>query len=328
MNPLDRKIRLLRNFVRNWDGEVVDTDEGLIRLLNKDGTRPPLIWCFNAEHEPAALARALGPDQPLIALRSLNIVSDHNKKAIAEDTEVAQHYVRGLLSHFDLSTCWVGGNCQGATIAVDIARLLLSEGKNVRAYFCLEWTPFMPLPTRCVLLFGETSEHYNPFLRGENPWPQWRCMYESIRCKIIPGGHGTYFRENSVGNLAAVLIEEMSSEERLPVPSLETGPVWSMGPGETILANQTIAVQLTCPDNLSADTKIYALWLPLTPGGIQKTVVHDLRKAQRTCSVSLTAPEEPGNWTLQLFLCRPDDGPLSWQSDLSQVRRAEIVAER
>lgn len=327
MISLDRKIKLLQNFLLKWDGEIVDTDERLIRLLNKDGTRPPLIWCFNAEQEPAALAKALGPDQPLIALRSLNIVSDFKKKAIAEDTEIAQHYVKGLLKHFDLSRCWVGGNCQGATVAAEIAALLLTEGKDVAAYFCLEWTPFMPLPTRCVLLFGETSEEYNPFLRGEDPWPQWRSMFASARCEIIPGGHGTYFSENSVDNLASILTEEMSTAPKPPASSQETGLIWSKDPSDVVHVNQRIDIEVTSPKKLSAETTIYAVWIPLMPGGVQKTGVYELQIEQGGCSVSLPAPEEPGNWTLQLFLCRTDQGPQSWQSDLLQVWPTELVSD-
>ncbi|WP_346891469.1 hypothetical protein [uncultured Roseibium sp.] len=325
MIPLERKIRIQQNLVANWKGDVVDVEERLIRVFNRNGTRPPLIWCFNAEHEPEAVAKALGPDQPLIAMRSLHITVDFRNKLISEDAEIARHYVKGLLKFLDFSRCWVGGNCQGAAVAAEIANLLVLEGKDVQGLFAMEWSPVMPFPKRCVLIFGDESHEHNPFLRGDDPWPQWRHMFAGAICEIIPGRHGSYFKADKVGGLAAVLQAEMSKEAKtLPLPA-EAGLVWSKALCEPVYVNQMIRIEVRPPDQWRSENHIYAVWVPLMPRCAVKTSLVDVDVSQDCCSVSLPTPPEPGNWTLQMFLCDAEQGPLNWENDFQQVWTGEIL---
>jgi hypothetical protein len=49
------------------------------------------------------------------------------------------------------------------------------------------------------MLFGGCSEHYNPFIDGENPIPKWNKKYSLYSWGILDNAsHGEYFIEPAV----------------------------------------------------------------------------------------------------------------------------------
>ena len=49
--------------------------DGPLLIMNGSGSKAPLIWCFNTWTEALLLGRSMDPDQPLIAMISLNFLN-------------------------------------------------------------------------------------------------------------------------------------------------------------------------------------------------------------------------------------------------------------
>lgn len=67
----ERWLKVIANFVEPWPGRKVGAFNH-ISIMNEGGSKPPLLWVFNSADEFPALAEALGPDQPLVGMRSFN----------------------------------------------------------------------------------------------------------------------------------------------------------------------------------------------------------------------------------------------------------------
>lgn len=192
--------------VRKWPGQPLDT-AGTLRLMNPDGQDVPLFWVFNMADELLALASALPSSRPIVGMRSLDqIVPSEIWRNAPILQEIAAHYADLLLTHFHGRRCVIGGNCQAAAIAARISLELLRGGADVAQFLMLdaEWDQPMPVPVK--MMFGAESR-FNPRLRyGPEQLharkAQWAAHFPSCAVTILPGGHGTYFEQHSVGNLA------------------------------------------------------------------------------------------------------------------------------
>ena len=326
--PLSRKISLLRNFTTGWAGEVMD-DAGIVRILNANGTRLPLIWCFNAENEFPALAAALGPDQPVIGLRSLNIVVNYKKKHFSEDIEIAQHYAQEVLQRFQSDAFWIGGNCQGAAVAASMADAIVRAGKTVPGLFLMEWAAQAPWPGPCHFLYGAESQDFNPFVRNENPWPRWQQMYTEVTCDFLPGDHGQYFMPEKVGKLASLLTSFLARYPVTTAPGLlevhgdeapatsvsDPSPLSVLAVPKTVVAGSHISLEFKpSPDAEVAET-IHAMWLPHEYEHFPQPLLCPLTCEGGIHRFRLETPSICGSWTLRLFRCRSGTGPLQWSRE-------------
>lgn len=194
---------------------------GPFALFNETGTKPPLFWCFNNWAEPAFLSRRLNPDQPLIAMRSLHKIIQGKQNKRANVLDVAREYA-GLMQHWlDDRPIVVGGNCQAAPIAEAIVHELLSSVQKKSLLITLEHVPFYSYPGDVLMLFGAQSEKFNPFARGEDPVPGWTALHSRPAWGFINAGHGKYFVEPGVDELAGYI--ENAMETYWNVGQIETG---------------------------------------------------------------------------------------------------------
>ncbi|MCR9127144.1 MAG: AMP-binding protein [Rhodobacteraceae bacterium] len=207
--PMDEIARRIMTAALQWGG-TPKSDALPLLAFNAAGTRVPLFWCFNGEHEPRLLAQALGPDQPLIAMRSLNgVIADRDEK-IARSADLAHVYADEIARLHPRGPLMLGGNCQAGLIAEHIARVLLGRGREVRQLSLLEHTPSHGYPARMVLMYGAQSKHYNPFLMMENPDRIWREMHRDVHWDIIDGDHGRYFDPENLPCFAGTLLNRLA----------------------------------------------------------------------------------------------------------------------
>lgn len=324
----DEKSELLRHLVQDWPGQPFD-DFGLIRVVNRNGSRPPLLWCFNAAHELPAMAAHLDPDQPIIALRSLNLVEPLDDARLGKDEALADFYTGLLLSYPRLDECTIGGNCQGASIAVRLAANFCLAGRHVRMLITMETQSSYPFPGRVGLIFGEKSDNFNPFLRGECPQQKWDTLFAQWEVQIVPGGHGEYFSvENAPGLCRAV-------SDYLRVPAYNSNQVkatrqgrvsvqWSEE-GFRMKAGSTTPVSVYVDfDAMTAGENLVlcVVWKSLKQGIRDKNerfTIPALAWGTELIPLSLNAPQEPGIWDLYIFACRDRQGPVSWAENYDPV---------
>lgn len=204
----------VRRILDLWPGEPVG-DNGLIRVLNKAGRKPPLVWCFNDASEPETLAAALGPDRPLYILRSAHGLIDREFKERYE-TQIAAIYAHAIFAAIGPERVAIGGNCQGARIALMLANTLLQLKMDVATALLVDPAFLIPYPRRVMLMPGASYSKINPIFRYANPHLGWKRYFRDYRAAVIQGGHGEYFRPANVRSLAGVIVGEMDAAFQLP----------------------------------------------------------------------------------------------------------------
>ncbi|MFC3087532.1 AMP-binding protein [Tabrizicola soli] len=198
-------------------GETIDSD-GLVKIYNGRGNRPWLIWCFNYYGEADALARELGPDQPLLAFRSLNGILPPGNVDPAIERFVAETCLRSLEAYGLPPLVVVGGNCQAGRISQHLANCLWQGGIAVGSLIFMEKVQPYPYAGRILALFGKDSRRHNPVFHFRRPTQAWSRYTPAIESREIPGAHGEFFSGNQIAHLAAEIGKEIDRVTTDPAP--------------------------------------------------------------------------------------------------------------
>lgn len=175
---------------------------GLFAHFNKGGSQAPVFWCFNNWSEAVFLAYHLGPDRPLYAMHSLYQITEDEAKKSMHTAKLAETYGDLLCNLYPDGPVLLGGNCQAASIAEATAHYLMGKREKPPMLITLEYQPFYSYPGNLLMLFGDRSEDFNPFLNDESPVTGWQNKHQNVVWGFINGAHGEYFREPGVHQLA------------------------------------------------------------------------------------------------------------------------------
>ena len=296
--------------------------------MNLEGSERPLAWCFQGFHEFQALAHALGPDQPLFGMRSGHHVVDYNDSAAIDG--LAALYLDELAAAPGGVPMRLGGNCQGAVVAVAMARRRVEQGKLPPTLFLLEDIAARvdprPLPVPVALLFGQYSRDINPYYLFPDPTPGWDRLYPAgYSVDLIEADHGNYFRKPGIASLvdrlaarlaqppggagavdhgdAPVSLDDMHADLALtgPAPaSLQAGETRTLEVAVTARGARTWhpSDAMIVGNHWLAEDEAVAQWLdghtpleqPLEPG------------ACRRVPLAVTAPPDAGAYLLEIDL--------------------------
>ena len=130
-DTIDGLARALRDGAPDANAPIV--------AINAQGTRPPFVFLhgdFQAGgFYSRALARSLGPDQPTLIVHPHGLVGD----TIPETIEaMAADRLRALQAIRPAGPYVIGGHCNGALVAFEMARQLISRGESVPAVVLIE----------------------------------------------------------------------------------------------------------------------------------------------------------------------------------------------
>lgn len=194
--PLTARIK---RFVDSWRG-TRRWGGSLLVGFNTLGRKPPLIWVFQARWEASKLAEHLGPDQPLYAFRSLvEILPTANYKASRLEP-VIDRYLWELLAVVEQAPFRLGGNCQGAIIALYLARRLRAIGRTPLLLDLMEWSfDHGSFDGKTRFLLGEATR------TNADPAALDRQFRDNRVCSLV-GKHGQYFSDpRNLSRLADLL---------------------------------------------------------------------------------------------------------------------------
>jgi hypothetical protein len=161
--------------------------------------------------ELAQLAKYLGPEQPIYGMRSghrVMVKDDANHEALAA------HYVSEILAIQPAGPFLIGGNCQAAQIAFEIASQLTALGHEITLLMLQE--KFIPrrYAGRVALLFGDRSK-FNLYRYFRNPEFGWGKYYSGqFSVDIIRGAHGEFHREPNIQALTAALRRRIEESQQ------------------------------------------------------------------------------------------------------------------
>ena len=201
--------------------EGLGRPDGLAIRFAEAGRRVPIFWCFNNWSEPVLLSHRLGPDQPLVAMRSLHgFLKGKSSKAALHRSMAALYGGQILASLPADAPILLGGNCQAASIAAATAQHIM-QGGRVPLLMTLDHRLAHGYPGSVLMMFGSHSQKYNPFLADGDPVPGWRAQHHRFAWRFVEGAHGRYFLDPAVGDLARHIGE--ATERFCDTGELETG---------------------------------------------------------------------------------------------------------
>ena len=188
--PLPHVIgRGILSYVEAWSGERVSEDR-LMLGANRDGSLPPLFCVLQEGYEFDYLAKALGPQQPVYAFRSIFNVSDDYDEDVVQ--ALALRYVKDIQQAHPDGPLFLLGHCQAGKVVIPMAQHLLRRGRHVPLLTLVEWTTEpVSYPGSVLLVFGRDSD-YRPELARIAPEPAWRRMFGEFSCALIDGEHEIY----------------------------------------------------------------------------------------------------------------------------------------
>ncbi len=327
----------LRAFTASWKG-VRHSMDSVIVGLNTTGNKQNLFWCLQREYELSQLAVYLGADQPVYGMRSGNKVMEKSQDNI---NKLAAHYVDEILQIQPQGPYLIGGNCQAAQIAFQIAARLKRRGHEITLLILQE--KFIPFQYTgpVALFFGRESDR-DPALRFHEPAIGWNKYYTGPTCSgHIPGGHGEFFQEPNIQGLAASIQEKIKMAQDCDFSGWK--PATSQ-PGGQILSANAYKAEISGPADftIEPDEKIVlpvkvknistVTWEPAASSGLHlanhwlnrwgKVVVYldgstPLQSAIEpgkvvTLNLPVKAPDSSGKWILEIDLVEQG---LAWFGD-------------
>lgn len=207
-------VRRIRSFTASWSGERKRPDAFLVGM-NTAGTRPPLFWCLQRHQELAQLARYLGPDQPVWGMRSGHNAMEKTPDNVAA---LAAIYAGEIVEHGPPPRFVVGGNCQAARIAFDIARDLAARGHEPALLILHEKFIPRPYPGAVALMFGTAGDR-NPHLQFARPEVGWRKFYGGpVTFDAVTGQHMEFFVEPNIQVLIDAIRRRIDEASRPRAP--------------------------------------------------------------------------------------------------------------
>ncbi|MEN9060081.1 MULTISPECIES: hypothetical protein [Ponticoccus] len=210
-------LRSVARLTTSWPGRAVGP-HGAARLLNSGGSLPPILWFYNAELEPVNFHAALSPEQPLVALRSLNIIMKASPERDVIGAEMARQVAEALTDLLPEEIALVGGNCQGAPYSFHCANRLLELGHRIRSVAAIDTIPDCAVPVPALLNFGAESPEWNPF-HDDFSLTHERVarLFPVYRQSSLPCAHGQYFRPENIpyliANIESVIGARILAEE-------------------------------------------------------------------------------------------------------------------
>ena len=340
----------LRSYTAAWVGQRSSQDAVTVGL-NTTGRNQAVFWCLQRYKELAQLAKYLGSEQPIYGMRSghkIMVKDDANHQALAA------HYVGEILAVQPAGPYLIGGNCQAAHIAFEIASQLRAIGHEITLLMLQE--KFIPqfYSGRVALLFGDRSK-FNLYRYFRNPEFGWAKYYSGeLSVDIVRGAHGQFHREPNIQVLTAALrrrIEEaqqvkpadvamrsIEGYQRLTAAAyrakLTAAQSWTVERGSELripVKVQNISAEIWRAGDVSG-VALANRWCDASGAVVQWTdgrtsLPCDVSPGARIdLEIVAKAPEKPGDWTLELDMV--DEG-ITWFSDRgSSVTRLRVKVQR
>lgn len=183
--------RSLASLLDPWTGTRASAS-ATIMGHNTGGDQTPIFWIFNWHVEAALLAEALGPRQPLYAMRSGYLLIGYSEDEVQA---LALRYVAEITQLCPAGPLFIGGNCQGGIIAIAVAGHLLRRKRHVPLLVLMDWSfELQPYPGRVLLMSGVDNVRLNPRALYAAPERAWARAFAQVDFVEISGGFGMAFQ--------------------------------------------------------------------------------------------------------------------------------------
>lgn len=148
-----------KQLTSNWHG-VRKNGESLIIGHNLKLDKSPLFWCTQGIGEFLKISQTI--DRPVYGMRSGHLMTTKAETV----KKLAHHYCNEIEDIYPSGPMALGGFCQGAFVAWEIAKEMISKGREVALVCIMEANISEPFDGNMSLIFG-TNSPFNPFLPVE-----------------------------------------------------------------------------------------------------------------------------------------------------------------
>jgi acyl-CoA synthetase (AMP-forming)/AMP-acid ligase II len=316
--PLPNQLeKSLLAALETWPGERPTPGRTML-AVNSKGTKPPVFWVFNDPSEPIALAKNLGDAQPLYAFRSGVAVSDYREDDIQA---LALRYLADIIAIYPEGPFFIGGNCQGAIIALAMAQHALRRKRHVPLLVLMDWAfALQPYRGPVLLVAGRQNNNHNAMRLFARPELAWQRAFASYEFVEIPGGYAEGFTQGSIDVLAELLNNRMESAISKPLPlmpmsgyqatvsAMDLAPTMHAGVRTTIKVVVTNDSEVPWGPTDRSGVVLCCRWLAESGAilGVSASSA-DLPaiapKASTTVDLELIPPITIGHYTLNMELC-------------------------
>ena len=179
----DRIVERMSGLLAHWPGQ--ETSKGsFLRRMGRIQEGTPVFWCLQTEEEALQFGQVVGAHRPAFAMRSGYLFLDYG--APIAKAFVAR-YVEEIKQAHPAGPYVIGGNCQGAIVALEVARALLAEGRQVQLLavadtLIADLFEGHPFAAPVALLLPNRSK-FNPYRKFMFP--------DAGLKKLFPAGHKT-----------------------------------------------------------------------------------------------------------------------------------------
>lgn len=187
-------VSMQQKLMARWPGRPIDP-HGILRVLNEDGERPPLLWVFNEANEPEKLARSLGAEQPLVFSRSTHLMAGPDRSALPMRRQLAQHLVELVAQFFPNAQMDIGTSCQGSGLVMQFAASAPQMGLDI-GHLCIINCSLVREATNrpALLIYGSDDKKQDPFERDfSDATSRADALFSSYRRLVVTASHGTYY---------------------------------------------------------------------------------------------------------------------------------------
>jgi acyl-CoA synthetase (AMP-forming)/AMP-acid ligase II/thioesterase domain-containing protein/acyl carrier protein len=151
-DPLTRSVRAA---ISSWPGTRAN-DASLISGLRTTSEKPPIFFCANGIEDYCHLAKAIGPEHPFYAMRTLVALPE---KSDANLRRLAGLYASEIILLQPSGDIVLGGHCEGASVARMIAEKLFRLGRYVSLMIVIDRVFRDPCPAPALIIWTEDTDY-------------------------------------------------------------------------------------------------------------------------------------------------------------------------
>jgi acyl-CoA synthetase (AMP-forming)/AMP-acid ligase II/acyl carrier protein len=205
----------LHSLLRSWPGTPV-LEGGFLRRVGaaKDGV--PVFWCLQSGEQAEQLGRMVGAHRPALAMRSFAFLIEYGTPAAKA---IARRYADEIKESFPSGPYVIAGTCQGAIIALDVARELMSDGRKVQALIIADTPPFELFQNAAfeapVVAYVGSRSKFNPYRKYRYPAQGLKKRLPGgCRMTVIPAHYAEIMKPGPFARVVADLDQAIAWSER------------------------------------------------------------------------------------------------------------------
>lgn len=202
-----RVYKGLRDLTARWRGMRIHPSSTIVSH-GPQSAKYDLFLCLQNEHELINISRALGNSFRVHGMRSGHLLMKYTPDSIQE---LAEHYIEELQAIAPKGTLLLGGICQGGAIAIQMAKILISQNYRLMLLLLIDPVRLVPYDQKVAFIYCSKGG-LSPYQHFSDGLSRYESLYgKNYTLDLINCEHGTIHIQPQV-NALAKLIQSLASD--------------------------------------------------------------------------------------------------------------------